>query len=348
MIVKEAERMEAMLEIKDLRVSFHTYSGEVQAVRGVNLKLGEEDTLAIVGESGCGKSVTAQSILRLHNPDITEFKSGEILADGVDVLKLSEKEMQKIRGNKIGMIFQEPMTALNPTMTIGSQIIEVLRQHETDADGKKISKDAAKKRAIELLRMVKLPNPEHRVDQFPHEFSGGQLQRVVIAMAMACSPKILIADEPTTALDVTVQAQILDLMKEMQKTKKISIIIITHDLGVVANIAKRVAVMYGGMVVESGSVMDIFYRSKHPYTWGLLDSVSKKNKKKGRTLVSIEGTPPDLVKPPKGCPFADRCEYAMQICKDHLPSQTDLSESHCCRCWMNDPDCPVKPERSLS
>ena len=348
MIVKEAERMEAMLEIKDLRVSFHTYSGEVQAVRGVNLKLGEEDTPAIVGESGCGKSVTAQSILRLHNPDITEFKSGEILADGVDVLKLSEKEMQKIRGNKIGMIFQEPMTALNPTMTIGSQIIEVLRQHETDADGKKISKDAAKKRAIELLRMVKLPNPEHRVDQFPHEFSGGQLQRVVIAMAMACSPKILIADEPTTALDVTVQAQILDLMKEMQKTKKISIIIITHDLGVVANIAKRVAVMYGGMVVESGSVMDIFYRSKHPYTWGLLDSVSKKNKKKGRTLVSIEGTPPDLVKPPKGCPFADRCEYAMQICKDHLPSQTDLSESHCCRCWLNDPDCPVKPERSLS
>lgn len=348
MIVKEAERMEAMLEIKDLRVSFHTYSGEVQAVRGVNLKLGEEDTLAIVGESGCGKSVTAQSILRLHNPEITEFKSGEILADGVDVLKLSEKEMQKIRGNKIGMIFQEPMTALNPTMTIGSQIIEVLRQHETDADGKKISKDAAKKRAIELLRMVKLPNPEHRVDQFPHEFSGGQMQRVVIAMAMACSPKILIADEPTTALDVTVQAQILDLMKEMQKAKKISIIIITHDLGVVANIAKRVAVMYGGMVVESGSVMDIFYRSKHPYTWGLLDSVSKKNKKKGRTLVSIEGTPPDLVKPPKGCPFADRCEYAMQICKDHLPSQTDLSESHCCRCWLNDPDCPVKPERSLS
>ena len=337
-----------MLEIKDLRVSFHTYSGEVQAVRGVNLKLGEEDTLAIVGESGCGKSVTAQSILRLHNPEITEFKRGQILADGVDVLKLSEKEMQKIRGNKIGMIFQEPMTALNPTMTIGSQIIEVLRQHETDADGKKISKDAAKKRAIELLRMVKLPNPEHRVDQFPHDFSGGQMQRVVIAMAMACSPKILIADEPTTALDVTVQAQILDLMKEMQKAKKISIIIITHDLGVVANIAKRVAVMYGGMVVESGSVMDIFYRSKHPYTWGLLDSVSKKNKKKGRTLVSIEGTPPDLVKPPKGCPFADRCEYAMQICKDHLPPKIDISESHCCRCWLNDPDCPVKPERSLS
>ena len=336
-----------MLEIKDLRVSFHTYSGEVQAVRGVNLKLGEEDTLAIVGESGCGKSVTAQSILRLHNPELTEFKSGEVLADGVDVLKLSEKEMQKIRGNKIGMIFQEPMTALNPTMTIGSQIMEVIRRHETDAAGKKISKAEAKKRAIELLRMVKLPNPERRVDQFPHEFSGGQLQRVVIAMAMACSPKLLIADEPTTALDVTVQAQILDLMKEMQHTKKISIIIITHDLGVVANIAKHVAVMYGGMVVESGTVMDIFYRSKHPYTWGLLDSVSKKNKKKGRTLVSIEGTPPDLVKPPKGCPFADRCEYAMQICKGHMPPKSDLSESHFCRCWLNDPDCPVKPERSI-
>lgn len=200
----------------------------------------------------------------------------------------------------------------------------------------------AKQRAIELLRMVRLPNPEQRVDQFPHEFSGGQLQRVVTAMAMACSPQILIADEPTTALDVTVQAQILDLMKEMQRDKKVSIIIITHDLGVVASIAKKVAVMYGGIVVETGTVGDIFYRSQHPYTWGLLDSVSRLSMQKGEPLKSIEGTPPDLVKPPVGCPFAARCEHAMQVCKDHLPPETELSESHLCRCWMLDPECPVK------
>lgn len=328
-----------MLEIKNLRVSFHTYFGEVQAVRGVNLKLEDEDTLAIVGESGCGKSVTAQSIMRLHNMEITECKSGEILLDGTDLLKLSEKEMRQIRGNKIGMIFQEPMTALNPTMTVGNQIAEVLRQHAKEG---RLSGKEAKQRAIELLRMVKLPNPEQRVDQFPHEFSGGQLQRVVTAMAMACSPQILIADEPTTALDVTVQAQILDLMKEMQRDKKVSIIIITHDLGVVASIAKKVAVMYGGIVVETGTVGDIFYRSQHPYTWGLLDSVSRLSMQKGEPLKSIEGTPPDLVKPPVGCPFAARCEHAMQVCKDHLPPETELSESHLCRCWMLDPECPVK------
>lgn len=333
-----------MLEIKNLRVSFHTYSGEVQAVRGVNLRLEDEDTLAIVGESGCGKSVTAQSIMRSHNEEITDIKSGEILLDGTDLLSISEKEMQGIRGNRIGMIFQEPMTALNPTMTVGNQITEVLRQHAGGKNGK-MTKKEARERAVELLRMVKLPNPEQRVDQFPHEFSGGQLQRVVIAMAMACSPKILIADEPTTALDVTVQAQILDLMKEMQKEKKVSIIIITHDLGVVANIAKKVAVMYGGIVVETGTVEDIFYRSKHPYTWGLLDSISRLSRRKGEPLKSIEGTPPDLVKPPAGCPFADRCEYAMQVCKDHLPPETGLSEQHLCRCWLLDRDCPVKPER---
>ncbi|MGN0344459.1 MAG: ABC transporter ATP-binding protein [Lachnospiraceae bacterium] len=333
-----------MLEIKNLRVSFHTYSGEVQAVRGVNLRLEDEGTLAIVGESGCGKSVTAQTIMRLHNEEIADIKSGEILLDGTDLLSISEKEMQSIRGNKIGMIFQEPMTALNPTMTVGNQITEVLRRHASGKNGK-ITKKEARGRAIQLLRMVKLPNPEQRVDQFPHEFSGGQLQRVVIAMAMACSPQILIADEPTTALDVTVQAQILDLMKEMQKEKKVSIIIITHDLGVVANIAKKVAVMYGGIVVETGTVEDIFYRSRHPYTWGLLDSISRLSRRKGEPLKSIEGTPPDLVKPPAGCPFADRCEYAMQVCKDHLPPETGLSEQHLCRCWLLDKDCPIKPER---
>lgn len=334
-----------MIEIKDLNVSFHTYFGEVQAVRGVNLKVEDEETLAIVGESGCGKSVTAQSIMRIHNMEITEFKSGKILFDGTDLLKISEKEMQTIRGNKIGMIFQDPMTALNPTMTAGNQIAEVLLRHEEKSGGKKLSRTEAKERAVELLRMVKMPNPEHRVNQFPHEFSGGQLQRVVIAMAMACSPQVLIADEPTTALDVTVQAQILDLMKEMQKEKHVSVIIITHDLGVVANIAKKVAVMYGGIVVETGTVGDIFYRAKHPYTWGLLDSISRLSKRKGEPLKSIEGTPPDLVKPPSGCPFADRCEYAMQVCQDYLPPESELSENHLCRCWLLDPECPVKLER---
>jgi oligopeptide transport system ATP-binding protein len=331
-----------ILEIKDLSVSFHTYFGEVQAVRGVNLKLEEEDTLAIVGESGCGKSVTAQSIMRLHNMEITEFKNGEILFDGSDLLKISEKEMRNIRGNQIGMIFQEPMTALNPTMTVGNQIAEVLLRHEKKADGQKLSRTEARARAIELLRMVKMPNPERRAVQFPHEFSGGQLQRVVMAIAMACSPRVLIADEPTTALDVTVQAQILDLMKEMQTEKHVSTIIITHDLGVVASIAKKVAVMYGGIVVEAGTVGDIFYRSAHPYTWGLLGSVSRLNKRKEEPLKSIEGTPPDLVKPPVGCPFADRCEYAMQVCKDALPPESGLSENHVCRCWLLDPECPVR------
>lgn len=334
-----------MIEIKDLSVSFHTYFGEVQAVRKVNLRLEDEETLAIVGESGCGKSVTAQSIMRIHNMEITEFKSGEILFDGTDLLKISEKEMKDIRGNKIGMIFQDPMTALNPTMTVGNQITEVLLRHEKNASGQKLSRAEAKERAVELLQMVKLPNPEHRVEQFPHEFSGGQLQRVVIAMAMACSPQILIADEPTTALDVTVQAQILNLMKEMQKEKHVSVIIITHDLGVVANIAKKVAVMYGGLVVETGTVEDIFYRSRHPYTWGLLDSISRLSKQKGEPLKSIEGTPPDLVTPPVGCPFTDRCDYAMQVCKDHLPVEHELSENHLCRCWLLDSQCPVKPER---
>ena len=331
-----------MLTIRNLRVSFHTYFGEVQAVRGVNLMLEDEDILAIVGESGCGKSVTAQSIMRLHNPEITDYKSGEILLDDVDLLKLTEKEMQKVRGKEIGMIFQDPMTALNPTMTVGKQITEVILRHQ---EGRK-DPALAKEQAIELLRQVRLPNPEQRFSQFPHEFSGGQRQRVVIAMALACSPRILIADEPTTALDVTVQAQILDLMKQMHQEKKVSIIIITHDLGVVANIARRVAVMYGGNIVESGTVKDIFYRSRHPYTWGLMGSINKANVPRDQPLPSIEGTPPDLVDPPKGCAFADRCEYAMRVCKDHFPPPYDMGNGHLCRCWLQDPACLNAPKRA--
>ena len=328
-----------MLDIKDLQISFHTYAGEVQAVRGVNLHLEKGDILAIVGESGCGKSVTAQSILKLHDPDITEYKGGEILLEGKNLLAMSEKEIQKIRGFDISMIFQDPMTSLNPTMTVGKQITEVLLQHKEENH---LNKKQAVERAIELLRMVRIPNPETRVNQYPHEFSGGQRQRVMIAIAMACSPKILIADEPTTALDVTVQAQILQLMKEMQEVSGTSIIIITHDLGAVASVANKVAVMYGGLIVEEGTVEDIFYRAKHPYTKGLLQSVSKLKIDKNKPLASIEGTPPDLVNPPKGCPFADRCEYAMKICKAMMPENAEVFDLHRCACHLMDPECPHK------
>ena len=317
-----------MLEIKDLRVSFSTYSGDVQAVRGVDLRLQDGDILAIVGESGCGKSVTAQSILQLHDPAVTRYGSGQILLDGQDLLKLSDRDMQKIRGKQISMIFQDPMTSLNPTMTVGKQIMEVLREHEKGENGSHITRKEARERAIELLRMVRLPNPEQRINQYPHEFSGGQRQRVMIAIAMACSPRLLIADEPTTALDVTVQAQILELMKEMQRQKGTTIVIITHDMGAVASIARTVAVMYSGIIVETGTVEDIFYRHEHPYTHGLLASVPRQRYQKERELESIEGMPPDLVSPPPGCPFADRCRYAMIVCDELLPEETSLSELH--------------------
>ena len=336
-----------MLEIKDLQVSFSTYSGEVQAVRGVNLAIPDGDILAVVGESGCGKSVTAQSILRLHDPLITKYRSGQILLDGHDLMKATEKQMQDIRGQQVSMIFQDPMTSLNPTMTVGRQITEVLLQHSKGKSEERLTRREAKERAVELLRMVRLPNPEQRLNQYPHEFSGGQRQRVMIAVAMACRPKLLIADEPTTALDVTVQAQILELMKEMQQRNGASILIITHDMGVVASIARNVAVMYSGVIVERGTVEDIFYRHEHPYTRGLLASVPRQGQRKDRELDSIEGTPPDLVKPPKGCPFADRCPYAMKVCHEQFPEETALSEVHSCRCFLLDPDCPY-PRISLA
>lgn len=335
-----------MLDIRDLRVSFSTYSGNVQAVRGVNLRLQDGDILAIVGESGCGKSVTAQSVLQLHDPSITRYDSGQILLDDCDLLKLTDREMQKIRGKQISMIFQDPMTSLNPTMTVGKQIMEVLRKHEKGENGRHISRKEAKERAVELLRMVRLPNPEQRINQYPHEFSGGQRQRVMIAIAMACAPRLLIADEPTTALDVTVQAQILELMKEMQEKKGTTIVIITHDMGAVASIAKTVAVMYGGIIVETGTVEDIFYRHEHPYTHGLLASVPRQKQQKDRELESIEGMPPDLISPPKGCPFADRCEHAMKVCQECLPDEISLSDHHTCRCHLLDPECPY-PRISL-
>lgn len=299
--------MTRLLEVKDLAISFKTYGGEVQAIRGVNFHLDKGETLAIVGESGSGKSVTSQAIMKLIPMPPGYFKRGEILFEGKDLVPLSEKEMQNVRGKEIGMIFQDPMTSLNPTMKVGKQITEVLFKHE------KISKEAAKKRAVELLELVGIPMPEKRVNQFPHEFSGGMRQRVVIAMALAANPKLLIADEPTTALDVTIQAQILELMKDLQKKIDTSIIFITHDLGVVANVADRVAVMYAGQIVETGTVDEIFYDPRHPYTWGLLASMPTLESSGEEELTAIPGTPPDLTNPPKGDAFALRSPYAMKI-----------------------------------
>ncbi|MFC4075665.1 ABC transporter ATP-binding protein [Salinithrix halophila] len=333
--------MKTILEINDLHVSFQTYAGEVKAVRGVNLRLEKGETLAIVGESGSGKSVTAQSVMRLIPSPPGRIKKGEILFDGRDLTKATEKEMFKIRGSEIGMIFQDPMTSLNPTMTVGRQITEGLMWHQ------KFSQAEANKRAVEMLRLVGIPTPERRAGQYPHQFSGGMRQRAMIAIALACNPKILIADEPTTALDVTIQAQILELMTELQHKTETAIILITHDLGVVAETAQRVAVMYGGKVVETGRVDDIFYQPRHPYTWGLMHSMPRLDWKQDEDLAPIPGSPPDLFDPPKGCPFADRCPHAMHICHDEMPEVTEVSGSHQVSCWLEHPQAPSVGKDSL-
>ncbi|WP_412676848.1 ABC transporter ATP-binding protein [Bacillus safensis] len=335
---------ERILEVKDLAISFKTYGGEVQAIRGVNFHLNKGETLAIVGESGSGKSVTSQAIMRLIPMPPGYFKRGQILFDGQDIVKKTEKQMQTIRGKDISMIFQDPMTSLNPTMKVGKQITEVLFKHE------QISKEAAEKRAIELLELVGIPMPEKRIKQYPHEFSGGMRQRVVIAMALAADLKLLIADEPTTALDVTIQAQILELMKEIQQKVDTSIIFITHDLGVVANVADRVAVMYAGQIVETGTVDEIFYNPKHPYTWGLLASMPSLDTDGGEEgkLTAIPGTPPDLTNPPKGDAFALRSDYAMKIDFEQEPPMFKVSDTHYVKSWLLHPNAPkVEPPASV-
>lgn len=326
--------MSELLKVEDLKVSFFTYAGEVQSVRGVNFSLNKGEALAIVGESGCGKSVTAQSITRLIPVPPGKIKSGRVLFEGKDLTKATEKEMETVRGRDIGTIFQDPMTSLNPTMTIGRQITEGLIKHL------KMSNEQAKARAIELLNLVGIPNPEDRYSQYPHEFSGGMRQRAMIAIALAANPKLLIADEPTTALDVTIQAQIIDLMRDLKTKLDTAIILITHDLGVVADLAERVIVMYGGMIIESGSVKDIFYSPRHPYTWGLLKSVPRLDDDDKERLVPIFGQPPDLFKPPVGCPFAPRCDYAMKACVEHMPSMEQVTEGHHAACWLMHPDAP--------
>ncbi|KAF0815599.1 Oligopeptide ABC transporter, ATP-binding protein OppD [Bacillus sp. ZZV12-4809] len=321
--------MEKVLEVKDLQVTFTTYGGEVQAVRGVSFDLYKGETLAIVGESGCGKSVTSQSIMRLIPSPPGRIADGAVLFKGKDLTKLKESEMRDIRGADISMIFQDPMTALNPTITIGEQIIEGIMQHET------ISRQDARKKALEMLNLVGIPNPSERLKHYPHQFSGGMRQRIVIAMALVCEPEVLIADEPTTALDVTIQAQILDLFKDIQKKTGVSIIIITHDLGVVAQVADRIAVMYAGKIVEAGERREIFYNPQHPYTKGLLKSVPRLDLD-GSDLIPIGGSPADLFAPPAGCPFAARCGYAMEVCDRIYPYKTHLSRDHHVDCWLQD------------
>lgn len=331
--------MEKLLEVKNLCVNFGTYGGEVKAVRGVTFDLHKGETLAIVGESGSGKSVACKTIMRILSSN-GYIKDGQILFDGKDLTKISEKDMEKVRGKDIAMIFQDPMTSLNPTMTIGKQIMEPIIKHQG------FNKEDARKRAIELIELVGISDAEKRFKQYPHQFSGGMRQRIVIAISLACNPKVLIADEPTTALDVTIQAQILELIKDLQEKTGVAVIFITHDLGVVANMADRVSVMYAGKIIEYGTSDDIFYDPKHPYTWGLLGSMPTLDIG-DNDLYNIPGTPPDLMDPPKGDAFALRSAYAMKI--DHLaePPMFKVSDTHYAATWLLHPLAP-KIERPVN
>lgn len=320
------------MEVNNLSVSFKVEEGEVQAVRNVSFNLKKGETLAIVGESGCGKSVLCKSLMRIL-PYNGYIKNGEVLLKSSDLVKKSEKEMEDIRGKNISMIFQDPMTSLNPTISIGKQIAEAVIIHQG------ISKSEAKKRAIELIELVGIDNPEKRFKQFPHHFSGGMRQRIVIAIALACNPDVLIADEPTTALDVTIQAQIIDLIKDLQHKIGLSIIFITHDLGVVATIADRIAVMYAGKIVEKGTVEDIFYDPRHPYTWGLLGSLPTLDSQDDY-LYNIPGMPPNLLNPPKGDAFAIRNKNALKIDYEKEPPMFKINDTHSAATWLLHPDAP--------
>lgn len=321
------EKQDVLLEMKDLSISFYNKTGEIQAVRGISYTLHKGEVLGIVGESGSGKSVSSHGILRL-TPDTGKVKQGEILFHGKDILKMSKKELQELRGNKIAMIFQDPMTSLDPLFTVEYQLNESLKKH-TDLDG-----NGRRLRMIHLLELVGINQPERRLKQYPYEFSGGMRQRVMIAMALSCDPELLIADEPTTALDVTIQAQIVELLKELKDKLGMAIIFITHDLGVVSEICDKIIVMYAGKIVEEGTSRQIFYRRCHPYTEGLLASVPKLDSDVNEKLKPIKGNPPDMscVKP--GCAFAPRCSCAMQICVKEEPPQYELDDTHVVSCWQ--------------
>ncbi len=318
-----------LLEIKNLQVSFFTPVGEVKAVNGIDYALGYNEVMGIVGESGSGKSVEAYAIMGLlQSPG--RVIGGSVLLEGEDILTYDTKKMTDIRGNKISMIFQNPMTCLNPVYTIGDQLVEALTCHD-----RSISKAAAKARAIEMLELVGINNAEKRFSQYPHEFSGGMRQRAMIAMALICNPKLLIADEPTTALDVTIQAQIIELMKDLQKKTDMSIVFITHNLGVVAEICDKVTVMYAGHVMEQGAVNDIFYNPQHPYTRGLLRSMPRLDSESQERMIPIEGTPVDLLDPPRGCSFGPRCEQCMKICLRNVPPLVEVGDGHVSACWLH-------------
>ena len=316
-----------LLQIKDLRTHFFTEEGVVKAVDGVTYDVEEGEILGLVGESGCGKTVSALSILRLIPNPPGRIVSGEVVFEGEDLLKLDEGEVRHIRGNKIAMIFQEPMTSLNPVLTIGRQLTETLELHL------KMDRQSANQRAIELLETVGIPEARARLHDYPHQFSGGMRQRVMIAMALSCNPKLLLADEPTTALDVTIQAQILELMTGLTRELGTAVIIITHNLGVVARYAARVNVMYAGNIVESASALDLYHRPRHPYTLGLLKSVPRLDQARKQKLDPIEGFPPDLAHMPPGCPFEPRCRFAVERCKEENPPLLQVGDRHSSACW---------------
>lgn len=327
--------MQALLTIENLQIRFHTHAGTIYAVNGIDLSLQASEIIAIVGESGCGKSATANAILGLVPSPPGEIAAGSIRFDGRDLTRLDAESYRKLRGSEISMIFQDPMTALNPVLTIGLQISEMFLTHQ------EISQADARSKSIEMLTRVGIPAPETRLDQYPHELSGGMRQRVMIAMALACQPRILIADEPTTALDVTIQAQIIELMKSMNQQLATSIILITHDLGIVAGLCHRALVMYAGQIIEEAPVAELYSNPHHPYTWGLLNSVPRLDRTAAR-LTSIAGQPPDLLAPPSACSFLNRCPYAMQICQNQPPVFA-IDPTHRCRCWLSHPDSPRQP-----
>lgn len=325
-----------LLDVTNLHVSFDTVVGEIKAVRGVDFHLDRGETLCIVGESGCGKSVTVQTLMRLNEEPPAAIKQGQILYKNEDIVKKSQKEMREYRGKEFAMIFQDAMTSLNPTTKIGKQMREAIRVHQD------VSNEEAKEIILTMLKKVGLPNPEGIYERFPHTLSGGQRQRVMIAMALCCKPAILLADEPTTALDVTIQAQILNVMNSLKEDLDMGIIFITHNMGVVAKMADRIAVMYAGQIVETGTAADVFYRPKHPYTWGLIGSMPSLQGELPERLFSIPGTPPDLFAPPKGCGFAARCQYCMKACVDNMPPEFEVSDGHKVRCWLLDERCKQK------
>ncbi len=333
--------MEDFIRVENLAVSFDTYDGEVQAVRGVSWYVKKGETIGIVGESGCGKSVTIQTVLGLYPPGVERIKSGRVMFEGEDLLTKTPKEMRDFQGKKLSIIFQDPFTYLNPTMTVGNQIMEMYLNHFH------VSKQEAREKALEVMRMISIPNPEEMLKNYPHQLSGGLRQRIMITMAMICEPLVLFADEPTTALDVTVQAQIIELMNGLKDRVDTSIVLITHDMGVVANMADRIYVMYAGKIVESGSKKEIFYEAKHPYTKGLLRAVPDLSDRTVSDLYTIPGAPPDLLNPPAGCAFCSRCSYAMNICRRLDPIEYQFGDGeHKASCWLYHDQCKVNIEKN--